>query len=305
MASMCHAPFIAGASPEMFGIESFQSLSMPRDIARVFDSTLYASWKSFRGSEDAAFVGLALPRILLRAPYGARPEAPGEEQHVEDVRSHTDLLWGNAAFAFATCVTNAFTRYGWPGAIQGWEGGGLVEGLPTWPSDTDDEGEVRSGVEVMITDRREKELVDLGFLVLLAARHTDWAAFFSVPSCRRPSVYTDDAATANSRLMCELRYVLTASRFMHYFKVMARDRLGSYRTRGEWEQFLNKWAGQYVNHDDQVSPAIRARYPLREAHIEVSEDPGKPGVYRIIAFLRPYFQLDELSVSLRVVGQIP
>jgi len=271
----------------------------------VFDTTSYAKWKSFRGSEDARYVGLALPRILLRSPYGVRPEAPGEYRHVEDIRSPENLLWGNAAFAFATCIANSFSRYGWCGAIRGVEGGGLVEGLPTWVLEADPEGEFRSGVEVMVTDRHEKELSDLGFLPLVQVKQTGYAVFFSACSCCLPRRFDSDSANATSRLMCQFGYLLTASRFMHYFKVMARDRAGSYHTRGDLETFLNRWVAAYVNLDDQSSPVISAKRPLREARVEVTEDPVKPGAYRVIAFLRPYFQLDDLSVSLRVVGRIP
>jgi type VI secretion system protein ImpC len=305
IAAAALAPFIAGTAPAMFGIESFQHLAIPRDLTKIFDTTSYAKWKSFRGSEDARYVGLALPRILLRSPYGVRPEGPREYQHVEDIRSPGNLLWGNAAFAFATCIANAFSRYGWCGAIKGVEGGGLIEGLPTWVMETDPDGESRSGVEVMITDRREKELSDLGFLPLVQIKQREYAVFFSANSCCLPRRFDSDAANTASRLTCQFGYVLTAARFMHYFKAMARDRIGSYHTRGDLEIFLNRWVVAYVNMDDQSSQAISAKRPLREARVEVSEDRDKPGTYRLVAFLRPYFQLEDLSLSLRVVGRIP
>jgi type VI secretion system protein ImpC len=201
-------------------------------------------------------------------------------------------------------VANAFARYGWCGAIRGLEGGGMVEGMPRWVFETES-GDVRSGVEVMITDRREKELSDLGFLPLVDIRNTDEAAFFSAPSCWKPAVFDSDAANANSTLMTQLQYVLTASRFMHFFKAISKDRIGSYQSRADWESFLNRWISRYVLTDDDASPALRAQRPLREARVELLDDPGKPGVYRLVAFLRPYFQLEELSVSLRIVGRIP
>jgi len=305
IAAQAAAPFIGGVAPEMLGIESFQHLAIPRDLSKVFDTTLYAKWKSFRTSENSRYVGLALPRILLRSPYGVRPGGPGEVQHVEDIRSPDNLLWGNAAFAFATCIANSFSRYGWCGAIRGIDGGGLVEGLPTWVLETDPDGEFRSGVEVMITDRREKELSDLGFLPLVQVKQRDFAVFVSASSCCLPRRFDSDTANMSSRSMCQFGYILSASRFMHYFKVMARDLAGSYRTRGDLEAFLNRWVSAYVNADDQSSPAIRANRPLREARVDVSDDPDQPGAYRLVAFLRPYFQLDDLSVSLRVVGRIP
>jgi type VI secretion system protein ImpC len=305
IAGACHAPFIAGAAPSLLGLESFRSLSEIRDLARVAESTDFERWKAFRKSEDARYVGLALPRCLVRRPYGIRPGMPGEFQYEEYLRGDEDLLWGNPAFPFVACVANAFTRYGWCGAIRGTEGGGMVEGLPTWVSHTDNDTEVRSALEIGVTDRREKELSDRGFLPLVGARNTDYAAFLSVSSCAIPKQYSTATANVNSRLSCQLPYVLTASRFVHYLKVLARDRVGSYHTRGEWENYFNQWISSYVTYDDDASPAIQARHPLREARIEVAEDSGKPGLYRLVAFLRPTFQLDELSVSLRVVTRIP
>ena len=305
IAAACHAPFIAGASPSMFGVENLRSLSAMRDPGRVFLSTESARWRAFRASEGAHYVGLALPRWLVRGSYGMRPSLPEDFQYEEDVRGGEDLLWGNAAFPFAVCVANAFARYGWCGALRGMEGGGLVEGLPTWVSRTEDETETRSALETNIGDRREKEFSDLGFLPLVQVKNADYAVFFSASSCAAPRSYDNDAANANSRLLCQLPYVLTASRFVHYLKVIARDRVGSFHSRGEWENYFNGWISNYVILDDEVSPATKAKYPLREARIEVVEDPGKPGSYRLIAFLRPTFQLDELSVSLRVVTSIP
>jgi type VI secretion system protein ImpC len=305
IAAACHAPFIAGALPEFFSIPTFRDLSSPRDLHRIFDSTEYARWKSFRGSEDARYVGLTLPRILLRSPHGMRPELPTDFQHTEEILGPQSLVWGNAAFAFAVCVATAFARYGWCGAIRGMEAGGMVEGLPTWVYEAEDKEVIRSGVEVMITDRREKEISDLGFLPLVDQRSTDAAVFFSASSCCMPKLYDSDVANANSRLTTQLQYVLTASRFMHYFKAITRDLNGSYHVRSELENFLNRWVLRYVLSDDQASPAIRSQRPLREARIDLLDDPSKPGAYRVVAFLRPYYQLEELSVSLRIVGRIP
>ena len=305
IASICHAPFIAAAAPTMFHIEGFHEISVMRDLSGVFDSTKYARWNSFRESEHARYVGLALPRVLLRSPYGIRPSLPDEFQYQEETGDGQHLLWGNAAFAFGACVAKAFSRFGWCGAIRGVEGGGLVEGLPTWISRVEKEPEVRACVEVQITDRREKEVADLGYLALTQVKNTDFAVFFSSQSCFEPKRYTELAANVNSRLSCQLQYVLTGSRFMHYLKVMARDKRGSYNSRGDWERLFNRWISQYVNVDDMASPSIRAHAPLREARIDVVEDPGKPGTYRVIGFLRPHFQMDELSVSLRFVGFIP
>jgi type VI secretion system protein ImpC len=304
-ASMCNAPFIAGVAPAMFGIAGFHQIPAMRDLSREFDSSVHARWKSFRESQSARYVGLALPRLLLRSPYGIRPSLPGEIQYQEDIGGGQHLLWGNAAFAFGVCVANAFSRFGWCGAIRGIEGGGLVEGLPTWISRTEEEPEVRASVEFQITDRREKELSDLGFLALTQVKNSNLAVFYNSPSCYEPGRYDSEAANLNSRLSCQLQYVLTGSRFMHYFKVMVRDARASYSSRGDWERLFNRWISHYVNVDDMASPSIRVRAPLREARIEVAEDRGRPGTYMIIGYIRPHFQMDELSVSLRFIGSIP
>lgn len=301
VASTCLAPFIAAVGPDMFGFESFAQLEQARDLSRIFDSTAYAKWKAFRESEDARFVGLVLPRMLVRSPYGLRPGTDADFQYDEDTRGSRYLLWGNSAFALGASVANAFARYGWCGAFRGVESGGMVEGLPTWEQPVEGGGKIRSTMEVMVSDRREKELADRGFIALVQFKGTDMAAFFSVPSCARHRLYDSDAATANSRLSCLLQYVLTASRFMHYVKAIASDRRGLDETRGELERYLNNWITSYVLSDDQASPAIKARHPLREARIDVAELPDRPGAYRAIAFLRPHFQLDELNFSIRLV----
>jgi type VI secretion system protein ImpC len=304
IANLCLAPFVGGATPGMLGIDDFQRLQQVRDVARVFDSTEYARWRNFRQSEAARYVALTLPRILLRSPYGIRPGVTGEFQYAEDTREDLHLLWGNAALAFGACVANAFARYGWCAAIRGMEGGGLVDGLPTWIRRHEEECDIRLSVEVSLFDRREKELSDLGFIPLVQSKGGDSPIFFSVQSCCQPKQYAAEAASANSRLSCQLSYILTSSRFMHYLKAMARDKIGSDMSRGDWERFLNNWISRYVMVDDQASPAIRATRPLREARIDVSEDQGKPGRYEIVAYLRPHFQLDELAVSLRVIGYV-
>jgi type VI secretion system protein ImpC len=298
IAAGCLAPFIAAADPKMFGIENFAQLAQIRDVARVFDSTEFTRWRAFRDSEDSRYVALTLPRILVRSPYGLRPATPGAFQYEEDTRS---LLFGNSAYSLGICVADAFSKYGWCGAIRGIEGGGLVDGLPVLARDVKDEGKIKSGVEVLLSDRIEKELADLGFIPLVYCKGTDYAVFFSTQSCHKPEFYDQESANANVRLSCQLQYVLTTSRFMHYLKLIVRDGGGSFRSRGDWERFLNSWISSYVLSDDAASQATKAQYPLREARIEVVESPGRPGVYRAVAYLRPHFQIEELSVSLRVV----
>jgi type VI secretion system protein ImpC len=308
VASAAHAPFLSGTAPDFFNLESFTSLDAPRDLGKIFDTTEYAKWKSFRQSEDSRYVGLCLPKILMRLPYGKNNkqiEGFAYEENV-DGTSHDKYLWGNAAYAMGARLTNAFALYGWCAAIRGVEGGGLVEGLPVHNFYTDD-GDIamKCPTEVPITDRREKELADLGFIPLVHCKGTDYAAFFSVQSSQKPKLYDKDAANANARLSAQLPYIFAVSRFAHYLKAMMRDKLGSFMSRTDCERWLNQWITNYVTPDDTASPSVKASHPLREASIEVSEVPGKPGVYRATAFLKPHFQLDELSVSLRLVAELP
>jgi type VI secretion system protein ImpC len=307
-AAGAHAPFLSAASPEFFNLESYATLDAPRDLSKVFDSTEYAKWKSFRQSEDSRYVGLTAPRMLLRLPYGKNTKSVDAFQYEEavDGTDHDKYLWGNAAYALGSRLTNAFALYGWCAAIRGVEGGGLVEGLPVHNFYTDDgDLAMKCPTEVQITDRREKEMADQGFIPLVHSKNNDFAAFFSVQSCQKPKLYDKDAANANARLSTQLPYIFAVSRFAHYLKAMMRDKLGSFMSRADCERFLNQWIQNYVTPDDTALPSVKASHPLREARIDVAEVPGKPGVYSATAFLRPHFQLDELSVGLRLVADLP
>jgi type VI secretion system protein ImpC len=308
VASAAHAPFLTAAAPEMLNMDSFTAIDAPRDMAKIFDSSEYAKWKSFRQSEDSRYVGLCLPHVLMRLPYGKSGTQIDGFNYEEGVdgTDHDKYLWGNAAYALGARLTQAFAQYGWCAAIRGVEGGGLVEGLPTH-NFTTDSGDValKCPTEAPITDRREKELADQGFIPLVHCKGTDYAAFFSVQSGQKSKVYDSEAANANARLSTQLPYILAISRFAHYLKSMMRDKLGSFMSRTDCERFLNQWIVNYVTPDDSASPSVKASHPLRDARIEVSEVPGKPGVYRAVSFLRPHFQLDELSVSLRLVAELP
>ena len=308
VAAAAHAPFCAAASADLFNLPDYTKLDAPRDLAKIFDTTEYAKWKGFRMSEDSRYVALTLPRVLGRLPYGKDTKPVEEfayEEHV-DGSDHTKYLWMNAAFALASKMTQSFAQYGMCVAMRGVEGGGLVTGLPVHNFYTD-EGDVamKCPTEVPITDRREKELADLGFAPVVHCKDTDYAAFFSVQSAQKPKVYDTDQANANARLSTQLPYIMACSRFAHYLKAMMRDKIGSFMSRVEAEQFLNRWIMKYVIPDDTASPQMKARCPLREARVDVSEVPGKPGVYRAVAFLRPHFQLEELTVSLRLVAELP
>ncbi len=308
VAAAAHAPFLTAADPDLLNLESFSSLGEPRDLAKIFDSTEFAKWKSFRESEDSRYVGLALPRILMRLPYGqdTNPVEGFAYEEGVDGADHSKYLWGNAAYALGTRLTNAFAQYGWCTAIRGVEGGGLVEGLPTHTFRTG-EGDIsmKCPTEVAITDRREKELADLGFVPLLHCKDTDYAAFFSVQSAQKPKVYDDPAANASARLSAQLPYIMAISRFAHYLKSIMRDKIGKAMSRGECEVYLNRWIQNYVVNSDFASQETKAKQPLRDARIDVLEVPGKPGAYRAVAFLRPHFQLDEFAVALRLVAELP
>ncbi len=308
VAASAHAPFLTAANANLLSLDTFTNLGQPRDLGKIFDTTEYAKWKGFRQSEDSRYVGMCVPHILMRVPYGKDTrtiEAFNYEEGV-DGSDHSKYLWGNAAYALASRLTNAFSRYGWCAAIRGVEGGGLVEGLPTHAFRTDD-GDValKCPTEIAITDRREKELADLGFIPLVHCKGTDYAAFFSVQSAQKPRIYDQESANANARLSAQLPYLFAVSRFAHYLKSMMRDKIGSFMSRSECESFLNRWIQKYVAPSDDAGPQIKAQCPLREARIDVVDVPGKPGAYRAVAFMRPHFQLDELSVSLRLVADLP
>jgi type VI secretion system protein ImpC len=308
VAAAAHAPFIAASSADMFNLEEFTQLDQPRDLAKVFDTTEYAKWKGFRQTDDSRYVCLTMPRVLLRVPYGRNNKPVDAFNYEEDVDSltHEKYLWGNAAFALGARMTNAYARYGWCAAIRGVEGGGLVDSLPVYNFSTDD-GDItmKCPTETIITDRREKELADLGFAPLVHCKGSDYAAFFSVQSTQKPKLYDTEVANANARLSSQLPYMMAVCRFAHYLKAMMRDKIGSFASRADTEAFLNRWISNYVTPDDTASHATKAKFPLREARVEVLDVPGKPGAYRAVTFLRPHFQLDELSVSLRLVAELP
>ena len=308
VAATSHAPFIAAATPAMFNFESYTELAGPRDLEKIFDSETYLKWNMFRKSDDARYVGLCLPHVLMRLPYG-KDTVPVEEFDYEeavDGKDHSKYLWGNAAYAFAARLTDAFARHEWCAAIRGVEGGGLVEGLPAHTFITDD-GDVatKCPTEIAITDRRENELAKLGFIPMCYYKGTDTAVFMGAQSTQKPQLYLDADANANSRLSTQLQYIMACSRFAHFLKTMMRDKIGSFMSRDQCEAFLNKWISNYVLLDDMAAQDLKAKFPLREARIEVSEIPGKPGAYNAIAFLRPHFQLEELAVSLRLVAKLP
>ncbi len=308
VAASAHCPFLSAAGADMFNLDSFTNLDQPRDLAKIFDTTEYAKWKSFRASEDSRYVGLTVPHTLGRLPYGKGGVSIDGFNYEEGVdgTDHSKYLWSNAAYSLGAKLSQSFSKHHWCAAIRGVEGGGLVDGLPVHNFRTN-EGDIamKCPTEAPITDRREKELADLGFIPLVHCKGTDYAAFFSVQSAQKPKLYDKEAANANARLSAQLPYIFAVSRFAHYLKAMMRDKIGSFMSRSSCESFLNQWITNYVLLDDNASPTMKAQLPLREARIEVVDVPGKPGAYRAVAFLKPHFQLDELSVSLRLVADLP
>jgi type VI secretion system ImpC/EvpB family protein/type VI secretion system ImpB/VipA family protein len=332
VAAAAHAPFIAAASASLFGMESFDALALPRDLSKLFESKELEAWHEFRAMEDARYVTLVLPRTLLRLPYGSPDKrnttpcdglnfdetvAPGGEtaryspQDPSVALSYprpdtANFLWGNAAWTLAERITNAFSLYGWTAAIRGVEGGGLVESLPLY-SYTSDAGttELFCPTEVTITDRREKELSDLGFMALCHCKGTSNAAFFGGQTTNAPKTYFSPDANANAKLSSMLPYMLAASRFAHYIKVIMRKKLGMFMTRANVESYLNNWIAHYVLLDDNAPQEAKAAFPLRAANVMVTEVPGEPGRYNATVFLKPHFQLEELSTSIRLVATLP
>jgi type VI secretion system protein ImpC len=308
VAAAAHAPFLAAAAPDLFDLSSFAELGKPRDLAKVFESTELIKWRSFRETEDSRYVTLTLPRTLMRLPYGPETNPVEEFAYSENVsgKDHSEYLWGNPAYVLGERITNAFALHGWTAAIRGVEGGGIVEGLPAHTFMTD-EGDIalKCPTEIAITDRREKELNDLGFLSLVHCKGTDKAAFFGGHTVNKPKVYNLDSANANASLSAMLPYILSASRFAHYFKVMMRDKIGSFMTAQEVQVFLQTWMSDYILLNDTANQNLKAKFPLREGRVDVMEVAGKPGVYTATAFLRPHFQLEELSASIRLVAELP
>ncbi|MDW3207078.1 MAG: type VI secretion system contractile sheath large subunit [Alphaproteobacteria bacterium] len=308
VAAAAHAPMIASAGPRMFDMDSFTDLGTPRDLAKIFESAEMIKWRSFRDSEDSRYMVLTLPHTLMRLPYGPETIPVEGIGFTEDVdgRDHSKYLWGSASWALAQRITNAFSLYGWTAAIRGVEGGGVVKGLPTHTFKTD-EGDIalKCPTEIAITDRREKELSDLGFIALCHCKGTDYAAFFGGQTAQKPKKYNLDSANANAALSARLPYILAASRFAHYLKVIMRDKIGSFLTAANVEEYLNTWIANYVLLTDDAPQGTKARYPLREARVDVREIPGKPGCYNATVFLKPHFQLEELTASVRLVAELP
>jgi len=305
--SAMHAPFIAGAAPSVLGMDSWQELSNPRDLTKKFQTADYAAWRSLRDSEDSRYLGLAMPRFLSRLPYGAKTVPLEEFAFEEDTEGadHNKYTWSNAAYAMGVNITRAFKLYGWCARIRGTESGGVVEGLPVHTFPTDDGGvDMKCPTEIAITDRREAELAKNGFMPLSHYKNTDYAVFMGAQSLQKPAVYDNPDATANANLSARLPYLFATCRFAHYLKCMVRDKIGSFKEREDMEIWLNKWISNFCC-DSKSAEDVKARYPLAEAKVEVLEVPGNPGYYTSKFWLRPHYQLEGLTVSLRLVSKLP
>jgi len=304
------APVITSASPKLFEFDDWRALPNVRDLSMVFEGPKYTKWRSLRDSEDSRFLVLTCPRSLARLPYGAATK-PVEEFDYEEGESgkaldHHHYCWMNSAFVMGTKLTDAFAKYQWCTAIRGAEGGGKVENLPTHTFTSDDgDADSKCPTEIGITDRREAELSKLGFLPLCHYKNTDFAVFFGAQTVQKPKKYDRPEATANAEISARLPYIMASSRFAHYLKIMARDKIGSFMEVEDCAKWLNRWIQNYVNANPDAGQETKARYPLREAQITVAEIPGRPGSYHAIAHLRPWLQMEELTTSLRMVARIP
>ena len=309
VASGAHAPFIAAASPTVMQMDSWGELANPRDLTKIFQTPEYAAWKSLRESEDARYIGLAMPRFLARLPYGAKTEPVDEFGFEEDVAGaeSSNYTWCNAAYAMAANITRAFKTYGWTTRIRGIESGGAVEGLPAHTFPTDDGGvAMKCPTEIAISDRREAELARNGFMPLIHKKNSDFAAFIGAQSLQKPQEYDDPAATANANLSARLPYIFASCRFAHYLKCMVRDKIGSTKTKAQLEDWLQTWLNRYIDGDpDNSMEEYKATHPLAAGRVEITENEENPGYYAAKFFLKPHYQLEGVNISLRLVSRMP
>ncbi|HGX8820568.1 TPA: type VI secretion system contractile sheath large subunit [Escherichia coli] len=310
VAASAHAPFIAGASPSVLQMDSWQELANPRDLTKIVTQNLeYAPWNSLRKSEDSRYIGLTMPRFLSRLPYGAKTNPVDEFDFEEDAdgADHSKYVWSNAAYAMGVNINRSFKHYGWCTLIRGVESGGAVENLPCHTFPTDDGGvDMKCPTEIAISDRREAELAKNGFIPLIHRKNSDYAAFIGAQSLQKPQEYYDPDATANANLSARLPYLFACSRFAHFLKCIVRDKIGSFKEREDMQRWLNEWIMNYVDADPvNSSQETKARRPLAAAEVVVEEVEGNPGYYDAKFFLRPHFQLEGLTGSLRLVTKLP
>jgi len=309
IAAAAHAPLIAAAAPSVMLMESWSELANPRDLTKIFQTPEHAAWRSFRESEDSRYVGLAMPRFLARQPYGAKTDPVEAFDFEEDTSApgSRNYTWANAAYAMAVNINRSFKEYGWCSRIRGIESGGAVEGLPVHSFPTDDGGvAMQCPTEIAISDRREAELAANGFMPLVHKKNTDFAAFIGAQSMHKPAEYDDPDATANANLAARLPYLFATCRFAHYLKCIVRDKVGSFKERADMQRWLSSWITRYVDGDPiNSSEATKAKKPLAAAEVVIEEVEGNPGYYSSKFYLRPHYQLEGLTVSLRLVSKLP
>ena len=309
IAAASHAPFITGAQSSLMGMDSWQELSNPRDLAKIFSTPEYAAWRSLRESEDAKYLGLAMPRFLARLPYGSKTDPVEDFDFEEDAEGadSSKYTWANSAYAMAVNINRAFKEYGWCSRIRGVESGGAVDGLPVHTFPSDDGGvDMKCPTEIAISDRREAELAGSGLMPLIHRKNSDIAAFIGAQSLNKPAEFDDPDATANANLSARLPYLFACCRFAHYLKCMVRDKVGSFTSRNEMQRYLQEWIMQYVTADpDNATEMQKSRKPLAAAEVVVEEVEGNPGYYTSKFYLRPHYQLEGLTVSLRLVSRLP
>ena len=309
VATMAHAPFIASASPKFFGVDSWLNLPNLKDLKSIFEAPQYAKWRSFRESEDARYVGLTSPRMLMRLPYGAETVPVKEFNYEETVTDrHDKYLWGSTAFAFASRLTDSFAKYRWCANIIGPQGGGAVEDLPIHTFKSMGAAENKIPTEILISERREFELAEEGFISLTMRKGSDNACFFSANSCQKPKTFGQSKegkeAEANYKLGTQLPYMLMVSRLAHYIKVIQRENIGSWKEKADLNRELNTWIKQYVAEMDDAAPGVRARRPLRQAEVIVSDVEGDPGWYKVDLRMRPHFKYMGAFFTLSLVGKL-
>ena len=309
IAAAAHAPFISASDPSLMNMESWQELGDPRDLTKIFQTAEYAPWRSLRESDDARYIGLTMPRFLSRIPYGSETNPVEDFDFEEDVEGadHSKYVWSNSAYAMATNITRAFKNFGWCSRIRGVESGGMIEGLPCHTFPTDDGGvDMKCPTEIAITDRREAELAKNGLMPLSHWKNTDYAVFVGAESLQKAAEYSDPDATANAKLSARLPYLFATCRFAHFLKCIVRDKIGSFAEREDMARFLNNWIMQYVEPDpSNATEDAKARRPLAAAEVVVEDVEGDPGYYSAKFFLRPHYQLEGLTVSLRLVSKLP
>lgn len=308
IAAAAHCPFISAADPSIINLDSWKELANPRDITKIFATPEYAAWRSFRESDDSRYVALTLPRVLSRVPYGATTNPVEGFDFTEETGSgNSDKYnWMNAAYAMGVNINRSFADYGWCARIRGVESGGIVESLPTHTFPTDDGGvAMKCPTEIAITDRREAELSKNGFLPLCYWKNTDYAVFLGGQTVNKPAEYDNPDATSNAALSARLPYIFATCRFAHYLKCIVRDKVGSFKERADMESWLSDWISNYVTSDPNASEEVKAKYPLAEAKVSVEDIEGQPGYYSAKFYLRPHYQLEGLTTSLRLTTKVP